>query len=175
MKINIKNIDCLQGIKSLPDNSVDCICADPPYFLGLTSNGKKGNLSDLNIAKPFYTELFRQFNRVMKDNATLYWFCDWRGYAFYYPLLAEHVPVKNLIVWNKLSGPGNCYTHNHEFIIYGCKGNKNQGGSAVWDIKGFTHPQTRKEEGKQLIRVQKPLEVIRKILEDGAPRGGACA
>ena len=27
----IKNCDCLDGLKELPDNSIDLICTDPPY------------------------------------------------------------------------------------------------------------------------------------------------
>lgn len=29
-----KNIDCLEYLKSLPDNSIDLVLTDPPYFLG---------------------------------------------------------------------------------------------------------------------------------------------
>lgn len=29
----IFNIDCRQGIKNIPDNSVDFIVTDPPYFI----------------------------------------------------------------------------------------------------------------------------------------------
>ncbi|MEO5072871.1 site-specific DNA-methyltransferase, partial [Bacteroides thetaiotaomicron] len=30
----IYNEDCLEALKRVPDNSVDCIITDPPYFLG---------------------------------------------------------------------------------------------------------------------------------------------
>ena len=43
MSNRILNIDCIDGIKQVKDKSVQLIVADPPYFLGLTSNGKKGN------------------------------------------------------------------------------------------------------------------------------------
>lgn len=32
--IYIKNIDCLEYLSSLPDNSVDMVLTDPPYFIG---------------------------------------------------------------------------------------------------------------------------------------------
>ena len=33
LEINkIHNLDCLDGLKQLPDNSVDLIVTDPPYF-----------------------------------------------------------------------------------------------------------------------------------------------
>ena len=34
MRLNyIDNIDCLEGLAAVPDNSVDLIVTDPPYFL----------------------------------------------------------------------------------------------------------------------------------------------
>lgn len=39
----IYNEDCLEALKRVPDNSVDCIITDPPYFLGMTHNGQKGS------------------------------------------------------------------------------------------------------------------------------------
>lgn len=54
----IYNEDCLEALKRVPDNSVDCIITDPPYFLGMTHNGQKGSFKDLSICKPFYRDLF---------------------------------------------------------------------------------------------------------------------
>ena len=82
----VYNEDCLEALKRVPDNSVDCIITDPPYFLGMTHNGQKGSFKDLSICKPFYRDLFLEFNRVKKPGACVYFFTDWRGYAFYYPL-----------------------------------------------------------------------------------------
>ena len=31
---HVYNMDCLEGMKLLPDNSVDSIVTDPPYELG---------------------------------------------------------------------------------------------------------------------------------------------
>ena len=39
-KLNDKifNIDCMEGIESIPDNSIDCIITDPPYFIDKLTN-----------------------------------------------------------------------------------------------------------------------------------------
>jgi len=43
MEINkIYNMDCLEGLKQLDDNSVDLIVTDPPYGINICSNGKVG-------------------------------------------------------------------------------------------------------------------------------------
>ena len=72
----IYNEDCLEALKRVPDKSVDCIITDPPYFLGMTHNGQKGSFKDLSICKPFYRDLFLEFNRVKKPGACVYFFTD---------------------------------------------------------------------------------------------------
>ena len=132
MRLNyIDNIDCLEGLKEIPDNSVDLIVTDPPYFLSMGHAGSKTNAkqseqlnsnrayNDLAICTPFYKQLFSEYRRVMKDDGSFYFFTDWRGYAYYFPLLNAELPVRNLIVWDKKSGPGRFYSFAHELIVFG--------------------------------------------------------
>ena len=115
------NGDCLDVIKTLPAASVDCIITDPPYFLGMTHNGQKGNFRDLSICRPFYRDLFHEYRRVAKPEACIYFFCDWRGYAFYYPLFDEILKAHNMLVWDKLSGPGNHYAFITRTCVVPCR------------------------------------------------------
>lgn len=39
----IYNEDCLEGMRRIPDGIVDLVVTDPPYCIGTTSNGKKGD------------------------------------------------------------------------------------------------------------------------------------
>lgn len=131
MRLNyIDCIDCLDGLKEVPDKSVDLIVTDPPYFLSMGHAGDRDNakqmqlksnrtFGDLAIAKPFYTQLCREFARVLKEDGSFYFFTDWRGYAFYFPILNAELPVRNMIVWDKKSGPGSYYSFAHELIIFG--------------------------------------------------------
>lgn len=64
-----KNIDCLQYLKTLPDNSVDMILTDPPYFLGY--DGGKGWDSQWASEKDYldWCELWtKECFRVLKPN-----------------------------------------------------------------------------------------------------------
>lgn len=45
LEINIYNEDCLQGLDKLPDNSIDCVITDPPYFIDKLDN----NWSSKNV------------------------------------------------------------------------------------------------------------------------------
>lgn len=57
----IYNEDCLEGMKRIPDKSVDMILADLPY--GTTRN-KWDSIIPLD-------SLWEQYNRVIKDNGAI--------------------------------------------------------------------------------------------------------
>lgn len=186
MRLNyIDNIDCLEGLKEIPDKSVDAVITDPPYFLSMGHagfNGQKEGKSDqlnsnrtfgdLTIAKPFYRQLFQEFRRVLKPDGHFYFFTDWRGYAFYFPIMAEELPVRNLIVWDKKSGPGSYYTFAHELIIFGTSAPKllHKGGTNVWRMAAFSSGAS-KTDGAKVHPTQKPVEIITKMIEDSTEPG----
>lgn len=62
MRLNyIDNIDCLEGLKEIPDNSVDLVLTDPPY--GTTRN-------NWDVAVRF-DQLWPEIERVAKDEAAI--------------------------------------------------------------------------------------------------------
>jgi site-specific DNA-methyltransferase (adenine-specific) len=65
-------MDCLEGMWMIPDKSVDLIVIDPPYNIGI-----KGADWD-KFGKEEYTDfmgnVFRECERVLKDNGSFYWF-----------------------------------------------------------------------------------------------------
>jgi site-specific DNA-methyltransferase (adenine-specific) len=167
----VYNGDCLDVIKTLPESSVDCIVTDPPYFLGMTHNGQKGNFCDLSICRPFYRDLFNEFRRVCRPEACIYFFCDWRGYAFYYPLFDEILKAHNMLVWNKLSGPGNHYAFIHELILFHAGKGANIGGTnIISDIRAFTSG-AKSTDGAKVHPTQKPVALIQKFIEDATAPG----
>jgi len=171
MELNvIYNVDCIEGIKKIPDGSIDAVITDPPYFLGVTHNGQKGEYSDLIIMKPFFSTLFFEINRVLKKTGKLYMCCDWRTYPFLYPLITEYLPVKNLLVWNKISGPGNCYTFCHEFIIFASKGTVNIGGLNIFTIKAFCSG-AKATDGEKQHPTQKPVALFEKFILESTNEG----
>lgn len=171
LKLNeIYHMNCLDGIKKIPDGIIKTAAMDPPYFLGMTGNGQKGEFSDLAICTPFYRELAQELKRVLRPDGEFYIFCDWRSYAFYYPVFAEILPVMNLIVWDKVSGPGNHYSFTHELIIYGSLSPINRGSSNIWRIPGFSAG-AKKTNGPKRINPQKPIEIMEKIILDSTKEG----
>ena len=185
MRLNyIDNIDCLEGLKEIPDKSVDLIVTDPPYFLSMGHAGSKTNaqkseqlnsnraFNDLAICTPFYKQLFEEYARVLKDDGSFYFFTDFRGFAYYFPLLNAALPVRNLIVWDKKSGPGSFYSFAHEFIVFGTykSKTKNGVGSNVWRLPAFSSG-AKKTNGEKQHPSQKPWELIAKCIEDSTEQG----
>ena len=67
----IYNEDCLEGMKRIPDGSVDCIICDLPYEVLNKSNenAKWDTIIPLD-------RLWEQYNRVIKDNGAIVLFCQ---------------------------------------------------------------------------------------------------
>lgn len=185
MRLNyIDNIDCLEGLKEVPDKSVDLIVTDPPYFLSMGHAGSKTNASkseqlnsnraynDLAICTPFYKQLFQEYRRVLKEDGSFYFFTDWRGYAYYFPLLNAELPVRNLIVWDKKSGPGSFYSFAHELIVFGTYKPKTKAGvgTNIWRMAAFNSG-ARATNGEKVHPTQKPVELIAKAIEDSTEPG----
>jgi site-specific DNA-methyltransferase (adenine-specific) len=184
MRLNyIDCIDCLEGLKEIPDNSVDLVVTDPPYFLSMGHAGDRDNarkimgtsnrtFNDLAIAKPFYSQLFQEYRRVLKEDGSFYFFTDWRGYAFYFPIINAELPVRNLVVWDKKSGPGSYYSFAHELIIFGTAAPKlkNKGGTNVLRMPAFCSG-AKSTNGEKVHPTQKPVELIQKFIEDATDPG----
>jgi site-specific DNA-methyltransferase (adenine-specific) len=170
---NIYQGDCLDGLKLIKSKSVKLIIADPPYFIGMTHNGKRGSFVDLAICKPFFKMLFVEFKRILNADGEVYFFCDWRSYAFYYPIFDAIVPggARNLIVWDKISGAGNFYTFNHELMIYGSvKNDVAKKGANIWKSKSFASG-AKMTNGEKVHDTQKTIEIIEKIITDSSKAG----
>lgn len=163
--------DCLEGIQRIPSNSVRLIVADPPYHQGLTHNGQRGSFVDLSVCKPFFKQLFQEYKRVLTNDGEVYFFTDWRGYAFYYPLFDAVLGARNLVVWDKQSGAGNFFTFNHELILFHCVSPQtNKKGANVWRSPGFPAGAER-TNGKKVHPTQKTIEIIEKIVLEGSQPG----
>lgn len=70
----IYNSDCIEGLKTLPDNSIDCCVTSPPYF-GLRDYGHDGQIGLEDTPDDFVAkmvEVFTEVKRVLKDDGTLW-------------------------------------------------------------------------------------------------------
>jgi DNA modification methylase len=74
VKNKILHQDCIEGLKSIPDNSIDCIVTSPPYF-GLRDYGTADQIGLEDTPELFVQKLvdvFSEGKRVLKDTGTLW-------------------------------------------------------------------------------------------------------
>lgn len=95
MELNkIYNEDCLEGMKRIPDKSVDCIICDLPY--GTTA-------CKWDIVIPF-DKLWEQYNRIIKDNGAI---CLFGAQPFTSVLVNSNIKCyKHHWIWDKGRGTG---------------------------------------------------------------------
>ena len=104
--VDLINADCLHFIQSLPDDSIDLIVTDPPYFkvkLNGWDNQWKGDEDYLK----WLDHCLAQFWRVLKPAGSLYLFCGHRLASDIEIMMRERFNVLNHIIWAKPSGRWN--------------------------------------------------------------------
>lgn len=90
----IYNMDCLEGMMMLPDQSVDMILCDLPY-------GKTQNANDIPI--PF-EPLWKEYERIIKKNGAILLFGQG---SFYIDLVNSNRKIFRYdLVWNKVLTTG---------------------------------------------------------------------
>lgn len=81
MRINyIDNVDCLEGMKKIPDSSVDLIVTSPPYNLGKTHHTGSNRFTSYDVYddsmpeaeyQQWQIEVLRECYRVLKPEGSL--------------------------------------------------------------------------------------------------------
>lgn len=88
----ITNVDCLDGMRTLPNNSIDLILCDLPY--GTTKN-KWDVLIPLD-------SLWEEYKRIIKDHGAIVLFCD--GVFTAKLILSNPAMWRYNLVWDKQRG-----------------------------------------------------------------------
>ena len=68
MRLNcIENIDCLEGMKAIPDGSIDLVLTDPPYGTMDTDGGRRLRIDGWDKRVPA-ADLLQHFARILRPN-----------------------------------------------------------------------------------------------------------
>ncbi|MDD9341219.1 MAG: site-specific DNA-methyltransferase [Providencia heimbachae] len=102
--VTLVNDDSLGYIKTLPDNCIDLIATDPPYFQVKSCNWDN-QWENVTSYLSWLDEMLAEFWRVLKPNGSLYMFCGSKLAADTELLVRERFDVLNHIIWAKPSGP----------------------------------------------------------------------
>jgi site-specific DNA-methyltransferase (adenine-specific) len=179
---NIYNLDCLDGIKKIADESIDLIVTDPPYMINYHSARRD---TSHRFCKPIenddnrslLTKIMPELYRVMKPNTAMYMFCSPNTVDFFKYEVQKYFNVKNLIVWVKNNGTiGDtkaAYGKQYEICIFANKGRRQINGKRITDVWSSEKIIGLKKVvgDHQLHQNQKPLELIRMMIEKSSNRG----
>lgn len=180
----IINENAIEFMKTLEDESVDLIVTDPPYKVtpkGCAGNSggmmttketMKGKIFKHNDIKPI--DYIPEFYRLLKDGSHCY-------------IMTNHVNLKEMLnvatecgfhfikslVWNKGNKiMGRFYMNQFEYILFFRKGKGkkiNKCGTA--DILNVPNKKTKDENGKNLHDTEKPVELMKILVENSSQVG----
>ena len=183
MNNKIYNMDCLLGIKDIPDNYIDLVIIDPPYDI-CTKGGKKGNTKIARNIKALEKELINndlvdgfdisvldELVRVMKT-INIYIWCNGRQIPLYLDFFVKKLNCKfDILIWGKLNPMplySNKYMSDKEYCLYFrdkgyCQPNNYEDAKTIYlsninikDKKLYQHPTI------------KPLDFIRKLIRNSS-------
>lgn len=95
MELNkIYNEDCLEGMKKIQDESVDCIICDLPYGV-LNKKSEGGGWDNIIPLEP----LWKEYLRITKPNAAIILFCQ--GMFTAQLMMSQPKLWKYNLIWSK--------------------------------------------------------------------------
>jgi DNA modification methylase len=186
----IENSDCLEYLRKIPDNSVDLVVTDPPYNVSQKTNIKYKNL---NLVKNFGDwdfgfdpkPVLAELKRVLKPNGQIYVFCSTKQIPEYMAIF-ENWFFRNLLVWYKTNPAPRLSKTNFvfatEYVLYAINENvrpseatfnfgKHSEMHNVFITSALQGKERLKENGKAVHPTQKPLSILKKLIEISSNKG----
>jgi site-specific DNA-methyltransferase (adenine-specific) len=176
----IYNMDCLEGLKLIPDNSIDLVVTDPPYEIetsgaGIYKQADKQYVKELNFMKDgFSKEILDECCRVMKK-INIYIFCSQKQII---PLLDYFVRDKkcnwNIITWHKTNpvpACGNKYLTDTEFVLFFREKGVKIRGEFKTKFTYYVTPLNQKDKKLYGHPTVKPLNIVENFIINSSQEG----
>lgn len=118
----ILQMDCVEGMKNIPDNYIDTIVADPPYNIG-KDFGNNSDKQDMEEYFKWSQEWISEAYRTLKDGGSMFIY----GFSEILAHIFVQIPHNNKkwLVWhytNKTTPSLKDWQKSHESIIHIWKG-----------------------------------------------------
>ena len=191
--------DTLKLLPLIPDESIDMIFADPPYFLsngGITchagkmvsvNKGKWDVSNGIEDSHLFNQRWLKQCQRILKPNGTI-WVSGTSHiiHSIGFAMQSLHYKILNDISWFKVNPPPNLscryFTHSTETIIWAAKNQKSRhhfnyplmkqlnNNKQMLSLWHIKPPETpEKKYGKH--PTQKPMKLLERIVQASTKKG----
>ena len=182
MELNkIYNMDCLDGMRQLPDNCVDLVVTDPPYVIetsgaGIYKQADKQYVKELNNMKDgFSTQVLDELCRIMKK-INIYFFCSQKQII---PLLDYFVKGKkcnwNLLTWHKTNpvpACGNKYLTDTEYILFFREKGVKIYGEFKTKFTYYITPLNQSDKKKYGHPTIKPINIVTNLIVNSSLENG---
>ena len=176
-KNKIYCMDCLVGLKKLPDKSIDLVVTDPPYNIGVNYGKDKDKRKDYI---KWCAKWLKECERVLKDNGSLYIinypeknakiFCEFNR--------ATKLFFRNWIVWHYPTNTGHSpknFTLASRSILFYTKGNKFkfnlEEGEVIDDVIQMNLVKNTSKEKVKGFPNQIPENLIQLLIELSSNKG----
>jgi DNA modification methylase len=165
--LQLREGDCLEELKSLPDGSIDAIVTDPPYGMNFQSNWVPDDKKKAKIAgdeKPFIWFLY-QAQRVLKDGGALVCFTDWKNQELWRLAIdCAGFAVRSHCVWDRVGhGMGDLkasFGPRHDVFWFATKGAFAFPGKRPQSVLRHQRPASH----MSIHPTRKPVELMREIV-----------
>lgn len=131
----IYNIDCLEGMKSIPNNSIDLVVTDPPFAIDFKAKRNNYNRTASRVLEgyneipkekyyDFTLKWMKEIYRVLKESGSMYVFSGWNNLKDILIAIDEvgFITV-NHIIWKYQFGvvTKRKFVTSHYHCLYVCK------------------------------------------------------
>lgn len=167
--------DCLEIIKTIPDNSIDLLLTDPPYGIDFQSNHRMATPrfdklpNDSTPSAELLEALCRRIEPKLKINSHVYIFTSWKVESQFRKVVSRYFNVKNILVWEKNNWSmgdleGN-YAEQYEQILFAEKGRRHLNGNRDSNILKFDRVTDLQHP------TEKPVPLLKFLIEKSTQKG----
>ena len=174
MDINkIYNMDCIEYMKTLPDECVDLIISDPPYYK-IVKDDWDNQWSTVEDWVEWHKDWVLECKRILKGTGSFYYYGGVSNIAHIKLLLDNYFEFKNWITWHKKRGYGtkrNWLFTREELLFY------TKSDNYKFEVMYSDQPGTSNASKKRFEETKKGLRlsnVWNDILEMGWNNTGKC-
>ena len=166
--IDLRNGDCLELMKNIPDGSVDLVLTDPPYGMAFKSNYRKEKYNEIQNDKSleWLERYISECYRVLKNNSAIYCFCSWHNVDVFKQAIEKKFKIKNILIWEKnntsMGDLKGSYAPKYEMIIFAHKGRKLLNGFRYADIIKANRT------GNKLHPTEKPVDLLELFIKNSS-------
>ena len=172
-------MDAIEGMKQIPDGTIDLIATDPPYRV--TQKGNSGTMSGYwtkqrtNKGKIFehndieIEQYLPEFYRILKPDSHCYIMCNNLNLPHFFDVISksQFIFVK-LLVWDKKTKIcGRYYMGQIEHIFMLRKGkDKPINNCGTSDLLSFANKRDKKNDGNNIHDSQKPTGLMATLINN---------